>query len=378
MGGRLPEGSDLRVSSAGRGGDGVERAGAVPDGVLLVDKPAGWTSHDVVARVRRLAGTRRVGHAGTLDPMATGVLVVGIGRATRLLGHLSGQEKEYAATIRLGWATTTDDAQGERLTADVNPPASPGDATGASDPAPVPGGVHPDPTRLDTAELGTRRFPAARPDASRLDPADVLAAVARLRGPLLQRPSAVSAIKVDGRRAHARVRAGDQVELPARPVIVHRFDVLAIRPAPDLAALDLDVEVTVSAGTYVRALARDLGQALGVGGHLTALRRTRSGVFDLADARPLDQLAEHWQLLSIDEVAARAFPVVGLDDIDVARVRHGQRVTTEQAGTGLQRDQVNALLAPDGSLLALARADEDGMWRYLAVLAPQESNAAGT
>ncbi|HEX6888071.1 MAG TPA: tRNA pseudouridine(55) synthase TruB, partial [Candidatus Nanopelagicales bacterium] len=174
------------------------------DGVLVVDKPAGWTSHDVVAKLRGLAGTRRVGHAGTLDPMATGVLVVGVGRATRLLGHISGHHKAYTATMRLGWSTVTDDAQGERL-----------------------GGA----------------------PATALSMGELLPAIDALTGPILQRPSAVSAIKVDGRRAHDRVRAGEEVELAERPVLVRVFDVLERRPVPELGALDLDVEVECSSGT---------------------------------------------------------------------------------------------------------------------------------
>ncbi len=193
---------------------------AAPSGILVVDKPAGWTSHDVVGRVRRLAGTRKVGHAGTLDPMATGVLVLGLGPGTRLLTYLVGADKTYEATIRLGVSTVTDDAEGDLL---------------------------------------------ASADASRVPPDRLAAAVAALTGPIEQRPSAVSAIKVDGKRAYARVRAGEQVELKARPVTVHRFELSGRRPG-ELAGsgvLDLDVEVEVSSGTYVRALARDLGDALG-------------------------------------------------------------------------------------------------------------------
>ena len=205
------------------------------DGLVVVDKPAGWTSHDVVGRCRRLYGTRKVGHAGTLDPMATGVLVVGVGRATRLLTFLVGCDKEYLATIRLGQTTVTDDAEGEI-----------------------------------TASAGARGVADER----------IAEEIAALTGEIAQVPSSVSAIKVDGRRSYARVRSGEQVELEARPVTVTVFEVLDRR---DLAAddgtyvVDLDVRVVVSAGTYVRALARDLGAGLGTGGHLTALRRTRVG-----------------------------------------------------------------------------------------------------
>ena len=214
------------------------------EGLLLVDKPAGWTSHDVVARIRHVCGTRRVGHAGTLDPMATGVLVLGVGRATKLLTFLVGCDKGYAATVRLGQATVTDDAEGEVVAS--------ADAAGVT--------------------------------RSALD-----AAVARLTGAIEQVPSSVSAIKIDGQRSYARVRSGEDVQLAARPVTVSRFAVLDVRPVG--ACLDVDVEVEVSSGTYVRALARDLGAALGVGGHLTALRRTRVGRFGIGDAVPLETLA---------------------------------------------------------------------------------------
>ncbi len=211
----------------------------------MVDKPAGLTSHDVVARGRRLAGTRKVGHAGTLDPMATGVLVLGVERATKLLGHLALTTKEYAATIRLGQSTITDDAEGE-----------------------VTGGAPADAVTEEAVRAG----------------------IAPLTGEILQVPSSVSAIKVDGQRSYARVRAGEEVELAARPVTVSRFELLAVRRADGV--LDLDVLVECSSGTYIRALARDLGAALGVGGHLTALRRTRVGPFGLAEAHTLPELEE--------------------------------------------------------------------------------------
>ena len=214
------------------------------DGLLIVDKPAGWTSHDVVARARRICGTRKVGHAGTLDPMATGVLVLGVNRATRLLTFLVGCDKTYTATIRLGEATVTDDAEGELTIAT--------DASGVT---------------REAIGAGARS----------------------LTGPIQQVPSSVSAIKVRGERAYHRVRQGEDVQLSARPVTVHRLDVLDVRPLG--AVVDVDIEVEVSSGTYVRALARDLGAALGVGGHLTALRRTRVGRFDIVDAHDLESLA---------------------------------------------------------------------------------------
>ncbi|MGB7819503.1 MAG: tRNA pseudouridine(55) synthase TruB, partial [Ornithinibacter sp.] len=216
-------------------GQGAEPTG---DGILVVDKPEGWTSHDVVARSRRLCATRKVGHAGTLDPMATGVLVLGVGRATRLLTFLVGCDKDYTATVRLGQATLTDDAEGDVTTA---------------------------------------------PGAAGIGREAVLEASRALTGPIDQVPSSVSAIKVKGERAYHRVRSGEAVDLPARPVTVGRFDVGQLRPrrVGDTEVVDVDIEVTVSSGTYVRALARDVGASLGCGGHLVALRRTRVGGFSL-------------------------------------------------------------------------------------------------
>ena len=272
------------------------------DGLVVVDKPAGWTSHDVVARVRGLAGTRRVGHAGTLDPMATGVLVLGVGKATRLLGHLALAEKAYDATIRLGVATTTDDAEGEVL---------------------------------------------AERDASTVTDAAIDAAMAALQGEISQVPSSVSAIKVDGRRAYARVRAGEEVELPARRVSVSRFDLLAVRRGG--AVLDLDVSVVCSSGTYVRALARDLGAALAVGGHLTALRRTRVGPYDLARAHTLDELAGDLGILPLADAAAAAFPVHRVDAQAAIRLGHGMPLDA------LGITGPVAVLDPQGALVALVQ-----------------------
>ena len=286
----------------------MSRPSNAPDGLVVVDKPAGWTSHDVVARVRRLAGTRKVGHAGTLDPMATGVLVVGVERATRLLTYLVGADKTYTATVRLGAATITDDAEG--------------DVTTWAEPAQV----------------------------EALTAVDVDAAVAELTGAIRQVPSAVSAIKVNGRRSYARVRGGEQVELAARPVTVHRFDVLDRRTADvdGHRVLDLDVEVEVSSGTYVRALARDLGTALGVGGHLTALRRTAVGPYTLDVARSLEALAEDFTVLPLADAARAAFTARELGDDEVRALRYGQRI----AATGTAQVPV-AAFGPDGSLVAL-------------------------
>jgi tRNA pseudouridine55 synthase len=268
-------------------------------GLVVVDKPGGLTSHDVVSRVRRLAGTRKVGHAGTLDPMATGVLVLGVNRATRLLGHLMLTEKGYDATIRLGVATSTDDAEGE-VTATVS--------------------------------------------AAGLEEAVVRAAAAEFVGDLLQVPTAVSAIKVDGKRAYQRVRDGEQVELQARPVTVHELTVREVRTGGD--TVDVDVSVRCSSGTYIRAIARDLGARLGVGGHLTALRRTAVGPYDLASARTLDDLGEQFALMPIADAARAAFVSRELDADQSADVRVGRVLD-------LDLDGLTAVFAPDGEFLAL-------------------------
>ncbi|WP_328292023.1 tRNA pseudouridine(55) synthase TruB [Kineococcus sp. NBC_00420] len=273
----------------------------VGDGILVVDKPAGWTSHDVVGRCRRLLGTRRVGHAGTLDPAATGVLVLGANRGTKFLTHLVAHDKAYTATIRLGVATVTDDAEGD-------PVGAPVDATGLAEHA-------------------------------------VAHAVDALTGDIQQVPSSVSAIKVDGQRSYARVRGGQEVDLPARPVTVSRFEVLDRRPVGGF--LDLDVVVEVTSGTYVRALARDLGTALGVGGHLTALRRTRSGPFTLEEALTLEQVEVDPVVQPLADVARRLFPARELDEKDAATVSYGGFLTA-----GGDAGPVGAF-APDGTLVAL-------------------------
>ena len=283
-----------------------------PDGLLVVDKPAGWTSHDVVGRCRRLAGTRKVGHAGTLDPMATGVLVLGVGRATRLLGHLALTDKTYEATVRLGATTVTDDAEGELV--------EQRDTSGVTDGA-------------------------------------IAAAMTGLTGALEQVPSAVSAVKVDGVRSYARVRAGESVELAARPVVVSRFALLARRGD------ELDVAVDCTSGTYVRALARDLGAALGVGGHLTALRRTRVGPFDLSRARTLEQHAEQLALVPLDAAVAAAFPRRELDADEAVALSYGKRL----AVTG--SPGVVGAFAPDGRCVALVE-DRDAAARPVVVFAP--------
>lgn len=289
-----------------------------PDGLLVVDKAPGMTSHDVVARVRRLAGTRKVGHAGTLDPMATGVLLLGLGRATRLLGHLALAEKTYDATIRLGVSTTTDDAEGEVL--DRRPTDAVGEAA-------------------------------------------VRSSLAATVGEVDQVPSAVSAVKVGGRRSHERVRAGEQVELAARRVVIHQIEVHRVLPVADAAGAVIDVEVTVrcSSGTYVRAIARDLGAAMGVGGHLTSLRRTSIGAGErsvtLADARSLDDLqgADALPVMAMGAAGRRFFDWVEVGPDDAVRVGHGKRLTLGLPGS---RRTPTAVVGPDGALLGLYTAAE--------------------
>ncbi|HEX4789032.1 MAG TPA: tRNA pseudouridine(55) synthase TruB [Actinospica sp.] len=290
-------------------------------GLVVIDKPAGLTSHDVVARVRRIAGTRRVGHAGTLDPMATGVLVIGVEKATRLLGYLTLTEKTYAATIRLGQSTSTDDAEGE--------PA---------------GGA-----------------PAGDVTRERLD-----AAIAGLTGEIMQVPPGVSAIKVGGQRAYKLTRAGAAPELAARPVRVCEFTVTSVRSADKF--LDFDATIRCSSGTYIRALARDLGAALGVGGHLTALRRTAVGPYDLAQSRTLEDFSERALVTPLDEAAAAAFRRVDLDAADAGRLAHGIRVPAPGGAAAGTAEAPVAAFAPDGTLIALV-TEESGRLRPLAVFA---------
>jgi len=323
--GQAPEGS-ARLGERPEGRREPRRPTA-PDGLLVVDKPSGWTSHDVVARVRRLAGTRKVGHAGTLDPMATGVLVLGIGRATRLLTYVVGADKEYRATIRLGVSTTTDDAEGEVL---------------------------------------------ARVGAEGVARADLEVGVAALTGAISQVPSSVSAIKVDGQRAYARVRVGEQVELAARPVTVHGFVVHDVAPgvAEGLAVLDVDVTVVCSSGTYIRALARDLGAALGVGGHLTALRRTRVGGYPLAVARTLEQLEAEVAVLPMAVAARATFPARALTEHEASELSFGRRLAAVAGGPVGTAALPVAAFAPDGTLVALLADDDAGRSRPVLVFAP--------
>lgn len=308
------------------------------DGLVIVDKPTGMTSHDVVARLRRIAHTRRVGHAGTLDPMATGVLVLGINRGTRLLHHLVLTDKVYTATIRLGIATVTDDAQG---------------------------------AVLSTAS------------AAELSEDDVRAALTAFTGAIEQIPSSVSAIKVDGQRSYARVRAGEDVVLAARPVTVHRFEALYFdRPTGDADAagkdadvldidvldidvLDVDVLVECSSGTYVRALARDVGAALGVGGHLTALRRTRVGPFSIGSASTLAALDEPGGLcvVGLSEAIAQAMPIRTVDAAEQRELSFGRSL----AATGVAG--VHGALTADGTAVALLQ-EADGRAGPMLVFTP--------
>lgn len=291
-------------------------------GLVIVDKPQGWTSHDVVARIRRLAGTRRVGHAGTLDPMATGVLVVGIEKATRLLGYLALSEKEYTGTIRLGQTTDTDDADGSKVS-DV--------------------------------------------PANDVTKPQLLRAVTALTGEIRQVPPGISAIKVGGTRAYRLARDGRPPELAARTVTVRVFDVTAMRPAGEV--LDVDVTVTCSSGTYIRALARDLGAALGVGGHLTALRRTRTGPYLASQAATVDELAERLELIPLAEAAAASFGRRDLTSDEARAIGHGAKLPA--TGTGAEPI---AAFAPDGALVALL-TESGGVARSLAVFVPDWADA---
>ncbi|MFG2789500.1 tRNA pseudouridine(55) synthase TruB [Streptomyces sp. NPDC048419] len=292
-----------------------------PDGLVVVDKPSGFTSHDVVAKMRGIARTRRVGHAGTLDPMATGVLVLGIERATKLLGHLALTEKEYLGTIRLGQTTVTDDAGGEIT--------------------------------------GSR-------DASKVTREAVDAGIAKLTGDIMQVPSKVSAIKIDGVRSYKRAREGEDFEIPARPVTVSSFAVYDMRDAvaeDGTPVIDLVVSVVCSSGTYIRALARDLGADLGVGGHLTALRRTRVGPYKLDTARTLEQLQQELAVLPIAEAAAAAFPRWDVDERRARLLTNGVRLEMPEmyAGGGAV-----AVFDADGRLLALVE-EQKGKAKSLAV-----------
>ncbi|MFD5034704.1 tRNA pseudouridine(55) synthase TruB [Streptomyces sp. NPDC058220] len=290
-----------------------------PDGLVIVDKPSGFTSHDVVAKMRGIAKTRRVGHAGTLDPMATGVLVLGVERATKLLGHLALTEKEYLGTIRLGQDTVTDDAEGE-ITSST--------------------------------------------DASAVGREAIDAGIAALSGPIMQVPSKVSAIKIDGKRSYARVRGGEEFEIPARPVTISSFRLYDVREGVaenGTPVLDLVVSVVCSSGTYIRALARDLGAGLGVGGHLTALRRTRVGPYALDAAKTIDQLQEELTVMPVADAAAAAFARWDVDEKTAKLLLNGVRLDMPSYETGPV-----AAFDPEGRFLALVE-EQHGKAKSLAV-----------
>ncbi|AJT42781.1 tRNA pseudouridine synthase B [Psychromicrobium lacuslunae] len=273
-----------------------------------MDKPQGWTSHDVVAKMRRLAGTRKVGHAGTLDPMATGVLVLGINRATRLLTYIVGTSKTYTTTIRLGQSTITDDAEGELTTTN------------------------------STSEVTEEQL---------------FAGVAELTGEIQQVPSSVSAIKVNGERSYARVRAGEEVKLAARPVTIERFEVHSWqrREISGAQIIELDATVECSSGTYIRALARDLGEKLGVGGHLTELRRTAVGPYRIDQAQTLEEAAGQLQVLDISVAARALMPVRELSEEETTELSFGRRIAA--TGQAHSAEQPVAAFGPDGTLVAL-------------------------
>ena len=290
------------------------------EGIVLVDKPAGPTSHDVVAKMRKLFNTRKVGHAGTLDPMATGMLVIGIGRATRLLGYFTAHDKEYLGTIRLGIVTTTDDAQGELVT-----------------------------------QVG----------ALHISDSEILETVRDFRGPIMQQPSAVSAIKIDGKRAYARVRDGEEINIPSRSVMINDLEIVSINKIPDLEVIDVKVRVVCSAGTYIRALARDIGTQLEVGGHLTELRRTRSGVFD--SMITLEALQENPEIIDLATAVKTGFQHIVLTDEQASKAVNGVRLS---APADLQSGHVG-LISPDGRAIGLFE-NSDSVLHPLVVFATNE------
>ncbi len=281
-------------------------------GLVLIDKPTDWTSHDVVAKVRKAVGTKKVGHAGTLDPLATGLLVLGIEAGTKLLTFLVGADKTYLATIRLGVATVSDDSQSQIL---------------------------------ETASADALAL---------VSPERIAREIQKLTGAIQQRPSSVSAIKVDGKRAYDLVRAGEEVELKTREVTVSSFELVSTTRTSE-GFIDLEVKVDCSSGTYIRALARDLGQGLGVGGHITALRRTRVGSFEVSDANQISEL-EKLQLTPLSKAASDLFPTLLLSEQQVTDLIHGKRLSGVDAPDGLI-----AGLSPAGSLVAVMERVGSGL-----------------
>ena len=288
----------------------------MPSGLVLLDKPQGFTSHDAVAKLRRALGTRKIGHSGTLDPMATGLLVLGVDAGTKLLQFLVGVDKQYIATIRLGQSTTTDDAEGE---------------------------------------------PVAGSNASQISRTQIEAGIAKLTGDILQSPSKVSAIKLDGKRAYDLVREGKEVELKARPVTVSRFE---LQGSPRILGefMDLDVIVDCSSGTYIRGLARDLGADLGVGGHLTALRRTKVGKYEIGNAQQVDS---DIQIIDLGTAARAIFPALEITAEQERDLIHGKQIVA--AGP----EKVAAFFA--GRLVALLQLS-GGRYRSMVVF-PKDSDA---
>jgi tRNA pseudouridine55 synthase len=290
------------------------------EGIVLVDKPAGPTSHDVVAKMRKLFNTRKVGHAGTLDPMATGMLVIGIGRATRLLGYFTAHDKEYFGTIRLGISTTTDDAQGELV---------------------------------------------SKVSASHITESEIIETVRDFRGPIMQQPSAVSAIKIDGERAYTRVRNGEEISIPPRSVMINDLEIVSIDRLPELDVIDVRVRVLCSAGTYIRALARDIGKQLEVGGHLTELRRTRSGVFDSMTS--LEMLQEKPEIMDLATAVKIGFQHIVLTEEQASKAVNGVRLS---APADLASGHVG-LISPDGTAIGLFD-NSDSVLHPLVVFATNE------
>ena len=290
------------------------------EGIVLVDKPAGPTSHDVVAKMRKLFNTRKVGHAGTLDPMATGMLVIGIGRATRLLGYFTAHDKEYFGTIRLGISTTTDDAQGELV---------------------------------------------SKVSASHITESEIIETVRDFRGPIMQQPSAVSAIKIDGERAYTRVRNGEEISIPPRSVMINELEIVSIDRLPELDVIDVKVRVLCSAGTYIRALARDIGKQLEVGGHLTELRRTRSGVFDSMTS--LEMLQEKPEIMDLATAVKIGFQHIVLTEEQASKAVNGVRLS---APADLASGHVG-LISPDGTAIGLFD-NSDSVLHPLVVFATNE------
>jgi tRNA pseudouridine55 synthase len=290
------------------------------DGFVVVDKAGAMTSHDVVAVGRRVLGTRKVGHAGTLDPMATGILILGFGHGTRLLQYITDGDKSYRATIALGASTITDDVEGETISKA---------------------------TQTQIAETSDEQ---------------IRTALASMRGVISQRPSSVSAVKVDGKRAHERVRAGEVFELASREVTISQLDVLEIRRGKD--AIEVDIEVTCSAGTFIRAIARDLGATLNIGGHLTFLRRTRVASFGEDVANPFEKFKSgDFKSLGLVDVAKSIFKVRDLTSDEAAELSFGRKISAS-ASTGIY-----AAISATHELIALLENRDDGA-KPIAVFAP--------